>query len=140
MSIYHLDERLERDSRHIMALSLCELRLHNEARFPWVILVPQRANVTELFQLESYDQQQLLIEIAQVSQVMHNIFQADKLNVAALGNQVSQLHWHVIVRYTTDLAWPNPVWGYFEQTSGYAQDVLKRRIQLIQEAMLTEQL
>ena len=81
------------------------------ANYPWVILVPRRAKVTEIFHLNESDQGLLIKESTFVAATMHALFAADKMNVAALGNIVPQLHLHHIVRRTTDQAWPQPVWG-----------------------------
>lgn len=111
--MFKLHPRLEEDTFVVGDFPLCQLLLLNDASYPWFILVPRRAGVREIFELAYHDQQQLLIESSRLSQVLNTIFQADKLNVAALGNMVPQLHIHHIVRYQTDQAWPNPVWGMF---------------------------
>ena len=90
---------------------LCHLLLMNDKQYPWCILVPDRSSVSEIYQLPEVDQQQLTKESVHLSKVMADTFQADKMNVAALGNIVSQLHIHHIVRYKNDIAWPAPVWG-----------------------------
>lgn len=82
-----------------------------DANYPWFILVPDRENITEIFELSEEDQQRLVTESSKLSAVLSEQFNADKINVAALGNVVSQLHVHVIARYQTDPAWPAPVWG-----------------------------
>jgi diadenosine tetraphosphate (Ap4A) HIT family hydrolase len=82
-----------------------------DANYPWFILVPDRENVTEIFQLDETDQKQLITESSLLSSTIIRLFNADKINIAALGNLVPQLHLHHIVRYTTDAAWPAPVWG-----------------------------
>jgi diadenosine tetraphosphate (Ap4A) HIT family hydrolase len=82
-----------------------------DANYPWFILVPDRDNVTEIFQLEEIDQKQLITESSLLARIISLQFNADKINIAALGNVVPQLHIHHIVRYTTDAAWPAPVWG-----------------------------
>ena len=82
-----------------------------DANYPWFILVPDRENVTEIFQLDETDQKQLITESSLLSSTITRLFNADKINIAALGNLVPQLHLHHIVRYTTDAAWPAPVWG-----------------------------
>jgi diadenosine tetraphosphate (Ap4A) HIT family hydrolase len=85
--------------------------LSNDSNYPWFILVPRREDISELFQLDVADQQQLWQETTALAQMLKDSFDADKLNVAALGNVVSQLHMHVIVRKHQDAAWPAPVWG-----------------------------
>lgn len=129
-----LNEELAKNSRLITDLPLCEVRIQNEARFPWILLVPKRDNVAEIIDLTQEDQEQLLKELCIASKVMQTSFNADKLNIGALGNIVRQLHVHVIARYETDLAWPNPVWGYFELSTQYGADALERRIKLIKDA------
>jgi len=111
--MFKLHLRLAQDTSVIGDFPLCHLLLMNDANYPWFILVPRRAEIQEIFELERPDQQQLLNESSHMSQVLSKIFQADKLNIAALGNMVPQLHIHHIVRYQTDQAWPNPVWGLF---------------------------
>ena len=92
-------------------LPLCHLLLMNDCHYPWFILVPRRAGLREIFQLDDDDRRQLLDESCQLSEFLMEAYGGDKLNVAALGNQVPQLHLHHIVRYTGDAAWPAPVWG-----------------------------
>lgn len=111
MSNFQLDLRLEADSLPVMDLSLCMLRLMNDQRFPWLLLIPRRANKEEVLDLVDGDQQQLWDEVRRVAKVMQYVFAPDKLNIAALGNQVRQLHVHAIARFQDDAAWPNPVWG-----------------------------
>jgi diadenosine tetraphosphate (Ap4A) HIT family hydrolase len=91
--------------------SLSVLLLMNDANYPWFILVPQRENITEIHQLSEQDQQQLMKESSQLATCIEKEFNADKINFAALGNMVPQLHIHHIVRYKSDPAWPAPVWG-----------------------------
>ncbi len=111
--MFKLNPHLTQDTFVVGDFPLCRLLLMNDTSYPWFILVPRRAEIREIFELEQCDQQQLLKESSQLSQVLDKIFQADKLNIAALGHVVSQLHIHHIVRYQTDQAWPNPVWGLF---------------------------
>ena len=92
-------------------LPLCHLLLMNDRQYPWFILVPARADIREIYQLEIADRRQLLDESCQLSEFLMETYAGDKLNVAALGNQVPQLHLHHIVRYATDAAWPAPIWG-----------------------------
>ena len=106
-----LDERLLSDTMAIAALPLSDLRLMNDARFPWLVLVPRRAGTAEIIDLSDIDRAALFDEIVIVSTMLKALSGCDKLNVAALGNQVRQLHVHVIARFTADAAWPNPVWG-----------------------------
>jgi diadenosine tetraphosphate (Ap4A) HIT family hydrolase len=109
---FQLHPQLEADTIPICELSLCRVLLMNNANFPWVILVPARDNITELHQLSEQDYALVTAEIKQLSQSLHAITKADKMNVAALGNMVPQLHIHIIARFKDDAAWPNPVWGH----------------------------
>lgn len=111
MKTFTLDPRLAKDCIDIGALPLCRLLLMNDSRYPWCVLVPQRAEVRELHELARADQLQLLEETTALAAWLEREFGAHKMNVAALGNVVSQLHVHVIVRYRSDDAWPAPVWG-----------------------------
>lgn len=109
--MFVLDSRLEQDTFTVGDFPLCRLLLSNDSNYPWFILVPRRADIAEVFELTEADQLQLWKETCALSSLLSGEFKADKLNVAALGNVVSQLHMHVIVRYRADAAWPAPVWG-----------------------------
>jgi diadenosine tetraphosphate (Ap4A) HIT family hydrolase len=111
LPMFTLHPQLEKDCTPLGTLGLCRVLLMDNALFPWVILVPERVAAREIIDLHEDDQQLLMQEIASVSRFLKEEFTPDKLNVAALGNQVPQLHIHIIARYKTDEAWPNPVWG-----------------------------
>ena len=98
----------------------------NDAQYPWLILVPQRAGITEVFQLSAKDRQQLDQESCSIASILMTHFQADKLNIAALGNVVPQLHIHHIVRFKSDAAWPKPVWGT-KPSIPYSKEQLAQR-------------
>jgi diadenosine tetraphosphate (Ap4A) HIT family hydrolase len=117
MSDFVLDAQLAADTLALGQLDLCSLRLMNDARFPWLILVPQKYGLVEMIDLAKSDRDQLFDEVAAVSEGLKRIFQPDKINIAALGNQVKQLHVHVIARFVSDAAWPKPVWGIGERTA-----------------------
>lgn len=108
---FELHPQLKKDSFHLADLALCQLRLINDQRFYWLLLVPKIANARELTDLTPTDHQQLWQEVYSLSQVIKPLKQADKLNIATLGNLVPQLHLHLVARFTQDVAWPNPVWG-----------------------------
>lgn len=110
-AVFALDPRLQQDTLPIGDFPLCRLLLSNDSNYPWFILVPRREDISEIFQLDVADQQQLWQETTALAEMLKDSFDADKLNVAALGNVVSQLHMHVIVRKREDAAWPAPVWG-----------------------------
>ncbi len=116
MSTFQLHAQLEQDCFVVGQFELCLVLLLNDSQFPWFILVPQRENIREIYELQSEDQQLLIQESSYFSQQLATIFEAEKLNVAAIGNIVPQLHVHHIVRYQTDKAWPAPVWGKFAAT------------------------
>ncbi len=109
--MYKLHRQLKQDTFYLGHLKLCDVLLMNDARYPWVILVPRRENITEVFQLSDADQYLLSTESAFVAKQLSSLVVADKMNVAALGNIVSQLHIHHVARYETDEAWPAPIWG-----------------------------
>ncbi|NNH57748.1 HIT domain-containing protein [Rhizobium laguerreae] len=112
MKGFALDPRLENDSVSIMVTGLCDLRLSRDARWPWLILVPRRADITEIFELTPLDQVLLAFETELVAKALKEITGATKINVGALGNIVRQLHVHVIARFEGDANWPDPVWGF----------------------------
>jgi diadenosine tetraphosphate (Ap4A) HIT family hydrolase len=111
MPDFALDPRLEADTLPVAELALCTVRLAKDARFPWLILAPKRPDIAEIIDLDDMDRAILFDEIVLVSRVLRTATRCHKLNVAALGNQVRQLHVHVIARFETDDAWPRPVWG-----------------------------
>jgi len=109
--VFILDTRLQEDTWLIGDFPLCRLLLSNDSNYPWFILVPRREGISELFQLDDVDQPLMWAETTALAGVLKELFTADKMNVATLGNVVSQLHMHVIARYASDAAWPGPVWG-----------------------------
>lgn len=128
--MFALDSRLEQDTFALGDFPLCRLLLSKDANYPWFILVPRRAGISEIFQLDDSDRQQLWKETDFLSKTLGDCFAADKMNVAALGNVVSQLHMHVIVRRRNDVAWPAPVWGQkpASEYSAAQLDEVRRRI------------
>ena len=113
-AVFALDPRLEADTLPVGDLALTSVLLLNDARFPWFVLVPRRPDATELTDLSDSDAEALMREIRTASRVMLALAKPDKINVAALGNRVPQLHVHVIGRFRSDPAWPAPVWGVGE--------------------------
>jgi diadenosine tetraphosphate (Ap4A) HIT family hydrolase len=114
MGLFQLHAQLSADTVQVCDLPLCRVRLMNDQRFPWLILVPMREGLRELVDLVPGDQALMLTDINRVSRVLQQLFTPDKLNVAALGNMVPQLHIHVIARFQHDAAWPKPIWGVGE--------------------------
>ncbi|MDC9725978.1 MAG: HIT family protein [Gammaproteobacteria bacterium] len=138
--MFTLDPRLERDTILLGEFPLSKVLLMNDARYPWVILVPKVTGVTELFQLSAEQQQQLTLESNFVAKALNNLVQADKMNVAALGNVVSQLHIHHVARYQGDETWPNPVWGKGEAVpySEQERDAVYQQITAVLSDLLND--
>lgn len=113
MAMFELHPRLEQDCVAIGSFELCRLLLMNDSQYPWFVLVPQVHGLRELYQLSKPQQWQLNEESTYLAERLANLYQADKMNIAAIGNLVPQLHIHHIVRYQSDKAWPAPVWGKF---------------------------
>lgn len=111
--MFIFDPRLLNDCVILGQFKLCHVLLMRDANYPWFVLVPNRDNKIEVFDLAKEDQELLQIESNTLLAYLKNEFSAEKMNVAALGNVVSQLHIHHIVRYKNDIAWPKPVWGAF---------------------------
>ena len=109
--MFQLHPRLAADTFHLGDFPLCRVLLMNDAQYPWLVLVPRRADLREVHELTEADQQQLLRESSWVSRQLDEALQAEKMNVANLGNVVNQLHWHVVARFVDDPAWPAPIWG-----------------------------
>ncbi|GAA5171861.1 HIT domain-containing protein [Modicisalibacter zincidurans] len=130
MNDFSLHERLAADTHVIVDLALCRVLLMNDARFPWLILVPRRAGIVEVGDLDADDQARLWQEATRLGSALKAALDGDKLNLAILGNQVPQLHFHVIVRYRGDAAWPGPVWGV-GTPEPYATSELDARCRLI---------
>ena len=110
-STWSLDPQLAADTVPLGDLALARVLLANDANYPWLILVPRRPGLVELTDLEANEQMQLLAEIDTAARALRAATRCDKLNIAALGNRVAQLHVHVIARFHGDAAWPKPVWG-----------------------------
>ena len=106
-----LDSRLGKDSIFIAEGPLSQLRLMDDSRFTWLLLVPRKADAVEWTDLDGSDQRLLLAEINQTSALLQSLAAHDKINIAALGNIVRQFHVHVVARHAGDAAWPGPVWG-----------------------------
>jgi diadenosine tetraphosphate (Ap4A) HIT family hydrolase len=129
-----IDARLLNDSVPLSRGPLSAIRLSNDARWPWLILIPRVSGAREWIDLEWPDQTRLLDEINRCSRALQRCFSPDKLNVAALGNVVEQLHVHVIARHKNDPAWPAPVWGRGDALP-YPPEQLADRLNLILSAL-----
>ncbi len=131
---WHLHPQLAEDTHPLAQLVLSELRLMDDANHPWLILVPRVADATELLDLDHDQQTQLMREIDGIGRLLQRAFKPDKLNVAALGNMVPQLHVHVIARYRDDIAWPRPVWGT-ATAQPYSPEALVERVERLRAAL-----
>ncbi|MFT5692909.1 MAG: diadenosine tetraphosphate (Ap4A) HIT family hydrolase [Oceanicoccus sp.] len=133
--MFNLHPQLSEDCFLVGDLPLCRVLLANDKNYPWLILVPRREGVREIFQLQASDQVLLMSESSSVARILNAHFNADKMNVAALGNMVPQLHLHHIVRYKIDVSWPKPVWGV-EQAKIYSSEETTLWIKCFRELLL----
>ena len=125
--MFKLHPQLAQDCLPLGSLGLCRLLLMNDAHYPWFVLVPEREDLSELYQLSDLDRQRLWEESALLCRALLEGFAPHKLKIAALGNQVPQLHVHHIVRYRHDPAWPQPVWGKLPLKPYYSAEIEKLR-------------
>jgi len=130
---FQLHERLAADTLSLDRWSLCEVLLAKDATYPWLILVPRRVGLRDIDDLAPEDLDTASREIVRASRALKAVFRPDKLNVAALGNQVPQLHVHVIARFTDDPAWPGPIWGVVPPRD-YGAAALEARCAQLREA------
>lgn len=128
--MFKLHPQLDKDCEIIGDYPLCRLLLLNDSQYPWVVLVPRRDDIAEAYQLSTDDQLQLHHESTAVLALMSQHFSADKMNVAALGNVVPQLHVHHIARYKKDPAWPKPVWGVLPSVAYGGEEIEQRLTEL----------
>lgn len=133
----YLHPQLQADTHLVGTFYLSAVLLHKDAQYPWCILVPKRAGIAEIFQLSPSEQAALWRESCYLSQVLYELFTPDKLNVAALGNVVPQLHLHHVVRYKVDAAWPKPIWGA-APFKAYSPEVLDQRLRQLRLALNAE--
>ncbi|MGB3046061.1 MAG: HIT family protein [Xanthobacteraceae bacterium] len=138
-----LHPQLDKDTAPVGDLPLCRVLLIKDAQYPWLVLVPRRPETVEIIDLDEVAQSQLMTEITRVSRALREITRCDKLNVAALGNAVPQLHVHIIARRRTDAAWPRPVWGVMPPLSYDPRDMqelidaLRRKVWIEQPDLST---
>lgn len=132
--MFTLHPQLDKDCIELGQFELCTLLLMNDSSYPWFILVPERENISEIHELSDEDQLLLLKESNFLALILKNYFYADKINIAALGNVVPQLHIHHIARYHEDRSWPAPVWGRHEAIE-YTEDELNKILDVVNKAM-----
>ncbi|PCK08785.1 MAG: HIT family protein [Alteromonadaceae bacterium] len=135
--MFQLHEQLKQDTVVVGQFHLCLVLLHKDANYPWVVLVPKRDSVKEIHQLAEDDQVQLIRESSHLSEVMTSLFAPKKMNIAALGNIVPQLHVHHVARYEDDAAWPKSIWGA-TPAKAYEGDVLKERLTRLNSSLVGE--
>ena len=132
MSDFLLHERIKQDSLLVTELPLCMVRLMNNKHVPWFLLVPQWPNIQNITDLPPKQQLVLMKEISLVSKAVERMFKPERLNVASIGNKVSQMHWHIAARHSGDLCWPEPVWGKLPEAT-YAAEAAKSIINDMKE-------
>jgi diadenosine tetraphosphate (Ap4A) HIT family hydrolase len=132
---WSLHPQLAADTAFVASLELCDVLLMNDANYPWLVLVPRVDGMRDLVDLDEAAQLQLMREISTVSHALKSLYAPHKLNVAALGNQVAQLHVHVIARQTDDAAWPTPVWGRVPARP-YDATALAARVQMLRRSLV----
>ncbi|NWH08771.1 MAG: HIT domain-containing protein [Alphaproteobacteria bacterium] len=133
VSDFTLDHRLQGDTAFVKDLGLCRVLLMDDARFPWLILVPRIEGAVEWFALSPAEQAQTLSEVSASAAMLKRVTGADKINIGALGNVVPQLHIHVVARRVGDAAWPGPVWGVAGRTLHDRKELANLATALAQE-------
>ena len=121
-----INKNFLKSSHHVKDLKLCSIRLHDNLKFPWLILIPKRKNITDMSELNSKDQMLLMKEIIYVSKIVKKLFKTSKLNIEKIGNIVPQLHIHIIARYKNDSSWPLSVWVVKGKT--YSKATLEKNL------------
>jgi len=136
---FQLHKQLESDCFTIGRFALSRLLLMNDNQFPWLILVPEVADITEIYQLTKQQQGVLIEESSYLAEQLRTVFNADKINIAAIGNLVPQLHIHHVVRYRSDKAWPAPIWGKFSAVA-YTGQELTETISKLKDSLILDNL
>ena len=130
---FKLDKKFLKTSHHLTDLKLCTIRINDNSKFPWIILIPKRNKVTDMSDLNSRDQILLMKEIVYVSKIMKKLFKTSKLNVEKIGNIVPQLHIHIIARSKNDRSWPLSVWVV--KGKNYSKSSLKIMVDKIRKSL-----
>ena len=136
MPCFQLHPQLEKDCIDLGRFDLCRLLLMNDNQYPWFILVPEIADIQEIYQLSKPQRSRLQEESCYLAEQLARLFDADKMNIAAIGNLVPQLHVHHVVRYRTDKAWPAPIWGKFS-AAPYSNEQLNDRLNRVKSQLGT---
>ena len=132
---FKLDPILERDSHYLTDLKLCQIRLMDNSDYPWLVLIPMKNNIIEITDLQQSDYDLFNWEIRKVAKILQDKFRPDKLNIATIGNVVSQLHVHIIARFRNDKLFPKTVWG--NQFIHYAHENLKTIKDILNKSLNT---
>ena len=127
-----INKNFLKSSHHVKDLKLCSIRLHDNLKFPWLILIPRRKNITDMSELNSKDQMLLMKEIIYVSKIVKKLFKTSKLNIEKIGNIVPQLHIHIIARYKNDSSWPLSVWVV--KGKSYSKATLEKNLDKLKKA------
>jgi len=127
-----INKNFLKSSHYVKDLQLCSIRLHDNLKFPWLILIPKRKNITDMSELNSKDQILLMKEIIYVSKIVKKLFKTSKLNIEKIGNIVPQLHIHIIARYKNDSSWPLSVWVVKGKT--YSKATLEKKLDKLKKA------
>ena len=130
--MFKLNNKFLKSSHHLLDLKLCTVRLHDNSKFPWIMLIPKRKNINDITDLKSKDQMLLMKEIVFSSKIIKKLFKTSKLNVEKVGNIVPQLHIHIIARYKEDISWPLSVWVV--KSKSYSSKALKEVVSKIRIA------
>ena len=130
---FKINKKLLKSSYHVTELKLCSLRLNDNSKFPWIILIPKRKNVTDMSDLNSKDQILLMKEIVYVSKIMKKVFKTSKINIEKIGNLVPQLHIHIIARSKKDSSWPLSVWVV--KGKKYSKSALVKVLEKVKERL-----
>jgi diadenosine tetraphosphate (Ap4A) HIT family hydrolase len=131
ITVFSLHPQLVLDGIELADFPLCKLLLCNDSAYPWFILVPKVADISEVYQLDWQQQQQLLNESSMLSELLMQVFSGDKMNIAALGNVVEQLHVHHVVRFKSDAQWPKPIWGQQALTAYSDEEIVALKAKLL---------
>ena len=131
--LFKLNRKFLKTSHHLIDLKLCTIRLNDNSKFPWIILIPKRNKITDISDLNSKDQTLLMKEIVYVSKIMKKLFKTSKLNIEKIGNIVPQLHIHIIARSKKDSSWPLSVWVV--KGKNYSKTALKVIVDKLRKAL-----
>ena len=133
-TLFQLHPRLKQDCIAIGRFDLCQLLMMNDSQYPWFILVPEKADIKEIYQLSKQERHALTEESSYLAENLATLYKADKMNIAAIGNLVPQLHIHHVVRYQADKSWPAPIWGKFAAVP-YTQQQITDNIDQVKEQL-----